>query len=414
VPVTGGEMLAWEYAGALDSAEPPGWVAYVDDRRVMLAGVMCEAPESGLARTCRSRLPALAPGAHTIQVAAVVARAGQVFEGVPSSSIRVRFNAPAQHELAAADRVRETVTADGVHLRAEMIASGLSDPTDLAVLPDGGALIAERSGRILQCRAGVMQEHSAAQLRDIATGDGRGLLTLAVDLDFEKTRTVYALYTATDGARLVRMIDDGRGFGSPAVLLDGLPLAPVDPAASLRMGPDRKLYLALDDGGQPARAEDWGSYSGKVLRLNPDGTTPRDQPQHSPVFAAGFHRPGGFTWESGSRLLMVSGDAADSEQLLSIASEHAGRGEIESRFALPTGAAAGGIIYYESSSVPAFQGNVFITGGPGSGLLRVSSSDRPIEWLFRETIDPLGTLALGRDGAIYALTSNALWRISSR
>jgi glucose/arabinose dehydrogenase len=412
IPVNGGETLAWEYAGALGGLELPGFVAYIDDRRVTLPNVSCAAADSGFGRTCRARLPALTPGAHAIQVAAVSSRGAQVVEGIRSTSIRVRFAARPLEAGAAVDRIRETVTADGVHLRAEMVATGFTDPTDLALLPDGRVLISERSSRILQCRQGAMLEHPAAFIPDLVTGDGKGLLALAADADFEKSGAVFAVYTATRGARLVRLIDAGTGLGPAAVLLDELPLAETNPAASLRMGPDRKLYLALDDGGDPSRAEDLGSYEGKVLRLNPDGTTPRDQPQHSPVFAAGVNRPAGMAWQSGSRLWVVSGDAPGGDRLLSIASEEAGSGHIESRFVLPPGSSAGGVIYYHSGAIPAFRGNVFVAASRGESLLRVHAGDRPAEALFRDSMGPFIALAVTEDGALYALTAAALWRIS--
>src|SRR5262245_23971941 len=127
-PISGGETLAWEYAGTLGSPETPRFVAYVDNRPAPLPTVSCDAADSGFLRTCPTRLPPLTPGPHTIQVAAVAARGTQLFEGHPSTSIRVRLARPAPASATAAERVRETVTADGVQLRAAMIASDLVDP----------------------------------------------------------------------------------------------------------------------------------------------------------------------------------------------------------------------------------------------------------------------------------------------
>ena len=125
----------------------------------------------------------------------------------------------------------------------------------------------------------------------------RGLLALALDPDFERTGHVFAAYTADNGFRLVRYRAAGDTLGESATLLDGVDATLATPSATLRFGPDGKLYLGLDDSGDPSRPGDLGSFNGKVLRLNPDGTTPSDQAAGTPVYALNVNEPRGLEWD---------------------------------------------------------------------------------------------------------------------
>jgi hypothetical protein len=142
--------------------------------------------------------------------------------------------------------------------------------------------------------------------------------------------------------------------------------------------------------------------------LNRDGTTPRDQPQHSPVFATDANRPAGLAWRSASRLWLVTGDAARADQLISISLDAGGRGMVESRVALR--ARGGGVISYDSPAIPSLEGHLLVAGQ--GYLLRVHPDGRRSEELFEASMGPFVTLAVSGEGAIHALTDRALWRIT--
>ena len=80
---------------------------------------------------------------------------------------------------------------------------------------------------------------------------------IALDPQFERTRHVFAIYTAPSRSgeptfTLARFRESSDTLGDAAVLLDGVPAASPSPAAALRFGPDGKLYAAFDDGGRRA------------------------------------------------------------------------------------------------------------------------------------------------------------------
>ena len=88
--ITGNERFGWEQPAA-DAGELATfrYALYVDDARSEAAEVSCDAAASGGRFPCTSRLPAMAAGTHTLQVAAFVVDGGVVRESARSASVRV-------------------------------------------------------------------------------------------------------------------------------------------------------------------------------------------------------------------------------------------------------------------------------------------------------------------------------------
>ncbi len=183
------------------------------------------------------------------------------------------------------------------------------------------------------------------------------------------------------------------------------------------MGPDGKLYLGLDDGGDVNSPGDLGSFSGKVLRLNRDGTTPEDQAIGTPIFATGLGRPTGMNWsEDGPTLWLAGTDVDGSDQLRAFAlGPEIRRGAIGKRYALPPGAGASTFAFYASNLIPAFRGNMFIAAEGSRSLLRVrvdrSGAITETEWLLRDQFDSIRAISVAADGSLYVGTLNSLVRI---
>src|SRR3954468_25027017 len=146
-----------------------------------------------------------------------------------------------------------------------VVASGLSVPTGLALLPDGSAVVGERdTGRVLQ----VFPDRSPArELMTVAgidtAGDG-GLLGLALSPTFVEDGLLYAyVSTATDN-RVVRFPIGG----TPNPVLTGIPRGTVHNGGGLLFGADGTLYVGTGDTGDPTLAGDPSSLAGKVLHVD--------------------------------------------------------------------------------------------------------------------------------------------------
>ena len=95
------------------------------------------------------------------------------------------------------------------------------------------------------------------------------------------SRAVRALVLVQFG--IARFREVSNTLAERVIIRDQIARASSTPSASLRVAADGKLFVALDDADSARLAEDLSSANGKILRLNPDGTTPDDQAGGSPL-----------------------------------------------------------------------------------------------------------------------------------
>jgi glucose/arabinose dehydrogenase len=403
--ISGSERIGWDQpAGSVDALNSLRYFIYVDNVASDLEGASCAASAGSAGFACSAPLPPLSAGAHTLAVSAYVNDAARV-EGprsVPLSVVvgRGSANATAPSTLSVA-------TNDGVRLNAVVTADGLQTPTDLAFAADGRFFVSELDGRILTGRNGVLQPAPAATIPDGAAGNGHGLLSLALDPHFADNGFLYAVYTSRDGFRLARYRSIGAILTDRVVLLDGVAAAAAAPAAALRFGPDGQLYLALDNAGDPQRGGDMGSFSGKVLRLNPDGTTPADQPASSPVFLPDVASPQGVGWDAAGTTMWMVDQAIDTPDLLRAVPSAPGQSGAALRYRLTPGTGAGGMVVYRGALIPEFAGDLFIAATQDRSLMRLHldpEAPRRVvstERLLRDAVGPITLVAVDPAGALY-------------
>jgi glucose/arabinose dehydrogenase len=426
--INGTERLGWTQRAA-DAVELSAvrYAIYVDGTRSELAGASCAPAAAADGFACSARLPTLTAGAHTIELASFVTD-GSLLESARSAPLRVTV--VTQVESAAkttAERlgskssdttIRPVALADGTRLAVEPVAGGLNRPADLAFTPDGRLLIAQRDGTIRSVRDGRLSEPDSLSDR-WATGDR--LLAIAIDPDFARTRFVFAIVAAGGTFSLIRVREVGGTFGDRAILLGGISAAALEPAASLRFGPDRRLYAAFDDGGDSRQVGDAASPNGKILRLNADGTTPDDQAGASPIYAAGSSSPAGLDWQPGTEVLWMA-DAAQGG-IMPVTAESTGdgkriRGVARAPWRLPAALVPTAMAFTRGTSGPALAGNLFVASGTGHRLLRIRfdpldpSRVAATEPVLQGVAGPLVAIAAGPDGAIYFATADSVWRIA--
>lgn len=216
----------------------------------------------------------------------------------------------------------------------EEVIRGLYVPTVAKFAPDGRMFVAEKGGAVKIVKDGQILAEPFYVVRNVNNYVDRGLLGLALDPNFSTNGYVYFLYTYDNNpsniagpktAQLLRVTASGDKAvpGSEVVILgknvgnsvqtscrdfpktsdclpaDGLSHAP----GSVEFGPDGKMYVTTGDAAgyddvDPAalNALDIENLAGKVLRINPDGTAPSDNPfytgratdNQSKVFAYGI------------------------------------------------------------------------------------------------------------------------------
>ena len=306
--INGTERIGWDQTAA-DAVELAtiGYAIYVDGARTPLTDVTCTSTPTGATFPCTARLPTLSAGSHTLELASM-ADNGAGPESARSTPLQVTVVAQTASARSA------TTLREGAGLRGSVVADGVESPTDIAFAPDGRIFVAERAGRVRVIHDGRLLTEPAISLAD-AMGPNGQLLALALDPAFDRTHYAFAIYTGLGRSgvpmfTLARFREVADTFGDRAVLLDEIPASSPSPSAALRFGPDGKLYVAFDDGGNARRRQDAGSLNGKVLRLNTDGTTPADARGANPVYADGYGSPVALDWDPPTRTLWVADRSA--------------------------------------------------------------------------------------------------------
>jgi glucose/arabinose dehydrogenase len=328
------------------------------------------------------------------------------------------------------------VNQAGPSLTVESVVRDLATIWAIDFAPDGRVFPTERSGRIRTVRDGVLDPEPWMTIEVVESGES-GLMGLALDPEFATNGFVYVTYTyAAPGGglqnRLVRLREDratGRGVFD-SVLVDDVRGGRVHDGGRVKIGPDGKLYWTMGESGSPDLAQSLDTLNGKILRLNPDGSIPAENPfPGSPIYSYGHRNPQGLAWQPGTGLLFAiehgpSGQQSCCDEVnLIVPGQNYGwpraSGDQIAEGMVPP------LVHSGTSSATTWApgGATFVTTGPWAGsLLFVGLRG---ESLYRVTLDPLGGQSIvglerhfqgqygrlrdvveGPDGALYLTTSN--------
>lgn len=197
--------------------------------------------------------------------------------------------------LAAAPAGRADTLEEGA--ATSLFADNLSAPVDLAFGPDGSLYYAELAGglRVVKPGKSTPEPQPLWTPPDLQTGGERGFVGLALDPDFAQTRAFFVFYTHNASGeitnRVSKIVD-----GEETELLWGLRAGLLHNSGRLAFLPDKTLLVSHGDtildtaGPHLARhAHDENDLSGKVLRINRDGTAAAGNPWGNEVWTKG-HR----------------------------------------------------------------------------------------------------------------------------
>ncbi|MDP3387078.1 MAG: PQQ-dependent sugar dehydrogenase [Eubacteriales bacterium] len=200
----------------------------------------------------------------------------------------------------------------------EIIGEGLEIPWEIAHLPDGRLLVTERSGRVAMLDSG--EKYAVHDVEHIGEG---GLLGMAVSLDFKESSQLFLYYTYKSGNQIYNRVSRftlvENVLTDEIYILDEIPGARFHNGGRLKFGPDEKLYITTGDAQDSNLSQDINSLAGKILRINPNGTIPEDNPfEDSPVFAYGLRNPQGLSWHPVSGELFASDHGPNSQDEINL------------------------------------------------------------------------------------------------
>jgi glucose/arabinose dehydrogenase len=424
VRVSPGDRLGWTQQAA-DTSELASFqfALYVDGSRTTLAGVSCVRAASGTAFDCSATLPTLSTGAHTLELASFVVDGSATIESARSGALRVIAGGASASSVSVSSRL--VVTAEQVGLTLTPVAEGLSLPSDLAFASDGSIFIAERGGAVRQIRDGVLVENPALDLTPEITRREGGLLAIALDPGFGENGLAYALYTV-DAPRngleftLARFRYVNGVFAERAVLLDRTSASATGASGALRVGPDGKLYVALDSASDGRVAASFATYNGKVLRINTDATTPDDQPGSNPIYSLEHPQPLALDWQPSTGTLWVVDRVGTDAGRLSAVAKNAGqsRAALRTAYALPAGTGAASAAFYRGDLMSIFKGNLFVAAELGRQVIRLrfdpddASKIASVERMLTDEIGAVRVVSEAPDGALYIATDSVLYRLA--
>jgi glucose/arabinose dehydrogenase len=325
------------------------------------------------------------------------------------------------------------------------IAKGLQNPWGLALLPDGRYLVTERPGRLrLVAKDGTLSEPLGGVPEVLARGQG-GLLDITLSPKFSEDKLVYFSFAEPGEGGAGTAVGRGK-LGEKAlenveVIWRQTPKvnSPNHWGSRIVFRPDGTLYVTLGDRfNQRPLVNDLSTTIGKVVRINSDGSIPKDNPF---VGKAGVK---GEIWSAGHRSVQAATLDPKTNQLWTV--EHGARGgdelnhpEAGKNYGWPTitygidynGSKIGegtekegleqpvyywdpviapsGAVFYTGDAFPDWKGDFFVGSMQPGGLVRLKIENGKVTKETRYIGNPkqrVRDIQQGTDGLLYIITDS--------
>ena len=310
----------------------------------------------------------------------------------------------------------------------------LDTPWEIAFAPDGRIFFTERAGRVRVWSNGTLE--TWLDLTNVVEQSESGLLGIALDPNFSANGYVYIAYTYSTPMskftnKLVRCVENSstKKGSENKVLIDSVIGSNNHNGGPVKFGPDGKLYWTVGDRFDQSLPQNLNSLTGKILRLNSDGTKPSDNPfTNSYVWSYGNRNVQGLAWQPGTNLLWAtehgpSGEKGFGNDEVNIIEKGKNYGWPEIIGGQTKAGMETPVSYSGSTTTWAPAGCTFVSKGKWKGSFLYAGLKG--ETLYRIVIDPkdnrkilrtekffvnkygrLRDVAEGPDGSIYVCVSN--------
>jgi glucose/arabinose dehydrogenase len=344
----------------------------------------------------------------------------------------------------------ETFKSSAGEIKVDTVASGLVHPWALQFLPGGRMLVTERPGRMrIVTRDGKLSPPLKGVPKVVAGGQA-GLLDVALDRDYARNRIIYFCFNYESGgnaavARAELLSDEAPQLDKAQIIYRQQgPGGSNNHGCRIAQAPDGNLFVTQGDHFQPRdSAQDLSTDNGKIVRIAPDGSIPKDNPfvgrqgARPEIWSYGHRNPQGLAFNPGTGKLWeqehgprggdevnviekgknygwpVIGYGIDYSGAKIHENTHKAGMEQPLKYWVPS-IAPSGMAFYQGDLFPAWKGNLFVGALAGEMLVRLTIDGESVtgeERLLHGLRERIRDVRNGPDGALYLLTDNDNGRI---
>ena len=301
-----------------------------------------------------------------------------------------------------------------------VIAENLIKPRAIAISGDR-IFVTEKDGLIRVIQNNTLLESPLATLRTADVFDG-GLLGIALHPNFSTNHFMYVFMTYEENDilwnKILQITESENKLVTAETIFDKIPGSSFTNGGFIKFGPDNKLYVGTGTVSDASHLpQDLNSLSGKILRLNDDGTIPNDNPfPNSSVYSLGHRNPQGMTWDDSGNLFVAEfGPEKNDEINLIQAGKNYGWPEQQCSgnenfedaiLCYDPSIEPGGILYYSGDTLD-FESSFIMASMRSANLYQVDfdeglSSQKSI----LSGIGRVRDVVESQDGSLYVITSN--------
>lgn len=330
--------------------------------------------------------------------------------------------------------------AQTANFKTEEFSKGFDNPWGMAFLPDGRLLVTEKSGRLLLVSGNGAHKVSLRGLPTIADDGQGGLLDVAIDPLFASNNLIYLSFSEPGANRTAgTAVFRGKLFGSQ--LTEGRVIWRQTPKVNtahhfgsrLVFAPDQTLFVTTGDrGSQRDLAQSLDNTIGKTIRINRDGSIPKNNPFISnkdampEIWSYGHRNMQGAFWHKGLNKLITiehgpqGGDEINLDEAgknygwpkITYGKEYSGRpigptamsGMVQPLHQWTPSIAPCGAAYYEGKAFPQWQGRVFVAALKFKYLEMITFNGTKVvaqQKLLTDIDQRVRDVVIGPDGFIY-------------
>ena len=337
-------------------------------------------------------------------------------------------------------------------LEVQTVADGLANPWALAFLPDGRLLVTERPGRMrIVTTEGLLSPPLKGVPEVWASGQG-GLLDVIIDNSFVQNNTIYFCFAERAGnggrtavARAALDTKVGQLDDIKIIFRQDGPLSSGNHyGCRIVQASDSNLFITLGEHFiYRKEAQNLGNHLGKLIRIAPDGSVPKDNPfvglegARPEIWSYGHRNaqglalnPGsGDLWEiehgprGGDEVNIIGKGKNYGWPVVGYGVDYNGAKIHEStakdgmeqpiKYWVPS-IAPSGMAFYTGKLFPNWDGSLFTGALAGKMLVRLSLSGNAVtseERLLKDLNERIRDVRQGPDGALWLLTDNSAGRI---